>query len=348
MTIEIRKADLVRDRKALIEMAIEHLAPVCGDARYEWLYLKNPHGLAWAWVAVQSSNDMIVGMAAAFPRRLMVGGSEVKAWVLGDFCLREESRSLGPALQLQRACLAAIDSGDVDCCYDFPSKSMMAVYRRLRIPQTDDLVRLAKPLRVDRKVRALVNIGWVTSGMSALGNLVLRVKDGWPSSPSDVVIAPHQSSCGDEFTAFAARHRGKGDEAQVDRCAHYLNWRYLTNPIMRHELMTARTRQGLLVGFVVYAQTGDDAVLVDLCSDDDRRVQRGLIQSVVSRLRDRGVVTLSAPLATSHPWKKILHDLGFRDREKSPVVVYWSPRLRMEQAVPTNIQWSFVSGDRDS
>src|SRR5262245_49551704 len=154
MKIAIRPANLKSDREAIIEVLSRFLTPLSDERRLSWLYENNPAGTARAWFA--NSETETIGMAAAFPRRVYVADREGVSWVLGDFCISGTYRSLGPALQLQRVCLAAAEKEGVLFCYDFPSASMLAVYKRLGFNMTGEMLRLAKPLRVDRKVKDLV------------------------------------------------------------------------------------------------------------------------------------------------------------------------------------------------
>src|SRR5262249_21123805 len=143
--IRIRRADLKADRQCLIELFGRFLTNQSDARRFDWLYCSSPHGVARAWLAC-SADGSIIGAAAAFPRKLYVDAKETYASVLGDFCLDPEHRSLGPALQLQRACLADIQSSPHDFFYDFPSDKMMAIYKRLQISAERHVVRWAKPL----------------------------------------------------------------------------------------------------------------------------------------------------------------------------------------------------------
>src|SRR5688572_2425883 len=128
MKLAIRDADLEKDREELIQFLYENLTKDSDGLRFAWLYLQNPCGVARVWVAVDLDSGRTVGVAAAFPRTFHVAGTERRVWVLGDFCFSNQSRSLGPALQLQRTCIGSLEG---DPWYDFPSRSMMAVYKRI-------------------------------------------------------------------------------------------------------------------------------------------------------------------------------------------------------------------------
>ncbi len=346
MGIVVRPANLDSDREVLIDTLGRYLTALSDGRRFDWLYRDNPHGPARVWIATDTESHAVVGLAAAFPRRLYVGEAVKLGCVLGDFCIHERYRSLGPALQLQRACLAEIDSGPFELCYDFPSKSMMAVYRRLGVEPRERLVRLAKPLRANREIPKRVKVQVVARGLSALTNLLLALRDFRFVDGRNWASSVHEGLCGEEFSALA-RQIGSRYGVCIQRSAEYLNWRYLAHPLRRHEMLTARV-QGALVAYAVFTQTGEDAALVDLFGTNDLEILKGLVADVVAILRKRGVVTVSAPLLASHPWVALLCRLGFRAREESPVVTYGPARPSATQSMVESHKWFLMQGDRES
>lgn len=346
MSISIRPAHLVTDRAALVVLLRRDLNPLYDARRFDWLYTQNPAGPAQAWVATDTMTGAIVGTSAAFPRRMSLQGQEHTGWVLGDFCMQENYRSLGPALQLQRACMAAVDTGLVPFWYDFPSTSMMAVYTRLRITPFRQMLRLAKPLRVDRKIQEVIPVAGLARGLSAVGNLFLRLRGPHVGNPERITVAVAGGAYDDAFTRLA-HEGGQQGGVWLQHSSTYLNWRYLQNPFCRYECMTAR-RQGHLVGYVVFTQTGEDAALVDFWSVDESAVLRRLIQQVTLYVRQRGAVTVSASMIDTHPWIPILQRLGFMVRETSPMVLYLSPRLEATRHALCTTPWLLMQGDRDS
>jgi hypothetical protein len=345
MGLVIRSASLTSDREQLIVMLSRCLNPAYNAARFDWLYRDNPHGQAVVWVAQEPGSREIVGTAAAFPRRLYVGEEERLGWVLGDFCLAERYRSVGPALQLQRTCLSAVDAGAAALCYDLPSVAMMAIYRRLGMSPAGQMLRLAKPLRVDRKVKAVVSSPTLLRGLSVVGNTALKLRDWRPQAGRSVTIALHDDVCGEEFSALA-RHVGGRYGVCVQRSAAYLNWRYGANPLSRCELLTAR-RGDALLGYVVFSHHEDDATLLDLFGSQDNSAIQDLLTNVVALLRIRGVVTITAPIADSHRWAALLQRHGFVVRETSPLIVYIPLRSEPRRGALARQNWSFMHGDRD-
>jgi len=295
-------------------------------------------------MAVDQTKHSILGVAAAFPRRFYLGNDKVTGWVLGDFCFDPQFRSLGPALQLQRACLDILESTQGVFCYDFPSESMVAVYKRLGVGVTGKMLRLAKPLRVDRKVKEMVKNAAVQRVVTSVGNVLLKRASPRAEVDQSLEVAVHPQFCGEEFTLFAREQCGKFGSC-LERSAEYLNWRYLSNPLARHEIVTAR-RDDRLVGYVVWTFGKEDASIVDFFGEEDSGMARRLVTEIVTVAQERGIVTLSVSLNESHPWLSLFCEMGFRLRDSVPVVII--PSKTFSQKIdPRLTGWYLMQGDRD-
>ena len=345
MAIAIRRANLHADRGVLIEALSQSLLPQSDGRRFDWLYRECPHGEARVWIAGDRSSNGILGAAAVFPRRMYVEGKIRVGCVLGDFFIVPHFRSLGPAVLLQRACLEAVGTNGLDVCYDFPAAAMVPVYKRLAIKSQKQFVRLAKPLKVDRTIQARVKTPWLVRGVSALGNQLLDSRDRLRSRPTDCTLSLHSELCGEEFSALA-RAVSAGYGVCVERSAEYLNWRYLGHFANRYELLTAR-RADTLVAYAVFTQDADNAEIVDLFGVQEPAVLTAVISGVVALLRQRNVMTVSAPVLASHPHVALFESLGFHARETCPVMVY--PQSGPEAGGLGNGEpWFLMQGDRES
>ncbi|HET7872033.1 MAG TPA: hypothetical protein VFL42_05935 [Terriglobales bacterium] len=339
MKIAIQPADLDRDREVLISTLRHYLTPTSNMSRFEWLYRQNPHGAPQVWLARDNETGEVVGASAAFRRRAIVNGCAKAGWVLGDFCVADKYRSLGPALQLQRATLAeVVKLPESDFCYDFPSEQLTAIYRRIGIQPAAQMVRLAKPLRLDEKLKRLGKLG---APLGWIGNVALRISDWRISGAKNLDITAHQGECGDEFSQLAEKVKA-ANAVEIQRSAGYLNWRYLRHPFFTHQVLTART-QGELQGYLVFTGGNGNAQITDWCVAGPG-VLKALICALVSRLRKTGTVTVSAFLLDSDPRMALLKSMGFWPRESTPVMVNWTTPSNGSAAV----HWRLMYGDRDS
>ena len=342
MALTIRMADLAADQDLLIETLRRYLTPLSNAARYEWLYRANPYGPAAAWIVVDPDRGETVGMASAFPRQAFRDGTNERCWVLGDFCIHERYRTLGPAVQLNRACLSGVDQGAVDFCYDFPSDQMMAVYRRLGVRPFGRMIRFAKVLRWGRKLRDVVDVPLIGPALELLGSLG-DLASPRPKPPRGTTLALVDRDCDTAFDDLDRIHRQRF-RLYLERSSAYLNWRYRANPLARFEILSAR-REGILEGYAAFTHSGPEALLTDLVAREDGTTKL-LLDELARLLRARGAVTLSAPALESHPIIPQLLRSGFRPRESTPVVLY---RGKTADATPLACRdWALLHGDRDS
>ena len=64
MSFRIEQVDVRRSRDRLVAFLSEELDGHGGERHYDWLYLRNPDGLARAWI-LDGGSDGIVGVDAA-------------------------------------------------------------------------------------------------------------------------------------------------------------------------------------------------------------------------------------------------------------------------------------------
>lgn len=345
MTISVRPARYEFESQELVDTLQTNLPHLPHARLFPWLYLHNPEGRALAWVAIDSETRRIIGVAAAFPRRVYCRGEEVRGYVLGDFCIDSGHRSLGLAVTLQRACLEGLSRGDAGFAFDFPSRTMLAIYQRLRIEVNATMIRHAKPLRVDRKVAERIPVRAVARGISAVANAGLRLCDDGVGSDRDWTVAAEPGPWGEEFTQ-AARDWSPRTGICVARTAKYLNWRYREHPWQKYEMLAAR-KGARLSGYLIHRVSGADCTIDDLFAEDDA-ARSALLAEATKVARKQCVQTVSVPWLATHPGKRLLEERGFRPRESSPVILMALPRASQRTAEPIGDQWYLTSGDWES
>lgn len=346
MKARVRTADLEGDRSPVIRLFQENLNPSFNEKKFDWAYREGPHGTAGLWVLEDEATKRLVGAAAAFPRQMYFGGKEIRGYVLGDFCIHSTFRALGPALQLQRACLEGIGAASGTLWYDFPSDAMTAIYRRLGVAPQSKLVRLAKVLRADRILAKKLKAGPAKRFMEAAANSTLTALDSLRRRSKVLRVNFHEAMCGPEFTRLAEQ-TCKASEVCIPNTAAHLNWRFLSHPSKRFDILTARNGD-TLAGYLVLTRDGDDAQIVSLRSIDDERIVSELVLSALDSMRPSAVVTVSASFLTSDPRTQFFKRLGFRPRESRPVAFSNSPLPKSQGHESTQAQWHLMDGDRDT
>src|SRR5271155_5966499 len=342
MPTQIRPALLDSDEAVITDLLKRHLEPTADHKRFRWLYRDSPHGEARAWLAGDSQGNA-VGLAAAFPRRMRVRGVEKRNWVLGDFCLDEQYRSLGPALQLQKACLSLVPEASGEFCYDFPSAGMMAIYRRLGIRFESEVIRWVMPIRAERKLERLFRSKKLARYVGPAANFVLSRRGRKRDSAYDMGV--HERAFGEEFNVLDQALRNRQGICTI-RNADYLNWRYLAHPTRAHEVLTARSA-GELAGYIVFDCQGENANIIDICSVDEPKAITSLLAAAVDLVRKRGADNMNLCAAAEHPWQAIFERCGFLPREASPLVVFASSQI-VNETFKGPANWYLMQGERDS
>jgi hypothetical protein len=340
----IREGDLEKDRSLVVDFLKGNLTDESDEKRFEWLYCRNPCGLARIWVAFDGKTGETIGTAAVFPRRFSVGEKEVVALNLGDFALDRRFRSLGPALMLQKACLKPVLEEEVPFCYDHPSSSMMAVYKRLGIGTTGQVRRFVKPLRVDRKVQAILGRGIVARGAGGFGNLFLRAKRPGVT-PDEVGVEPLKGRFSEEFDELDDRISGSF-RVYGRRRAEYLNWRYRDDPLRKFEALMMRKGK-TLEACTVFRRAGRDGLVLEAFGDDREGAVRTVLAATLEMLKQSGAETVSVPALESSPVADLMKRTKFFPREAHPFVVCSKAGSDLAAIVEKSESWFYTHGDRD-
>ena len=340
----IRVGDIDGDRHLALGAFQRHLNPHYDETRFDWLYRQNPYGRGRLWVATESNGGALVGIAAAFRRQVSISGRERRAWVLGDFCVTDGHRSLGPALALQRACLAVTAEDGAAFCYDFPSAGMMAVYRRLGIKPLGQMIRFVRPLGIEVRLRQVAGDSPATIPLRALARTIMAPRGRRRARAAGLEISLYEKPFNEDFSELYRRFAAQ-QGVMLGRSAEYLNWRYRANPVHRHQVLTARVT-GRLEGYAIFTEDGQVMTVMDMLAGADHGVVAALIQTMVELAAQRRLDAVHFSLLESSPWIQEVKQAGFRRREPSPVVVCTAQQA--DGPVGDERAWLLFNGDRES
>ena len=337
------KGDVKTDRETVISLwqgnlgSEERLA-----AKFDWFYRDCPWGSPLIELLRCESSAQWVGVAVAGPRRMLWQGNAIRSGVLVDFAVLPAHRSLGPALQLQKALIAAA-ADHFDLLYGFPNPKAAPIFRRLGYVELGELVRYARILRhghyLQRKLPRTVAqaLGWIIDRLSALRRWPRRLRNtGVNRTWSDQIDARM-----DELWKRSAPNQGLIGVRDVAM----LRWRFDQAPGRRlHYLLLTEPGSGDLLAWFACEAHAHTLHVRDFWSvDAQRSMQRRFLDALLDAAHQSGHATLSVeyagPVIAFVGWIAA----GFIERERQPVLGKWLHPTPMTAKAPIH----FTSLDED-
>jgi GNAT superfamily N-acetyltransferase len=180
-----------RDRPTVLHLLAEYLPFADVEARYEWLYVRNPHGAAATFVAVDPDTGTPMGLTSLFPRRVLVDGKVRLGSIGGDGYVRPAYRRRGVATALHRACRAAMCDGGIEFMYGAPEPNNLIALLRAGSAVATQVRRYGCPSRLQRVMRSLPRLGVLPRPeLVPLDGLDRRVAALWDLAASGSRVIP--------------------------------------------------------------------------------------------------------------------------------------------------------------
>jgi hypothetical protein len=135
------------DRRLILPLLREYFETIPGidvDARYKWLYLENPAGLARTYAAYV--DDRAVGITSLFPRAVRVGGRNAIGAIGGDGYVTPSFRKRGVVTALHREANLGLDA-DLSFMFGPPEPANLRALLRAGAVVTGSVRRYARPLK---------------------------------------------------------------------------------------------------------------------------------------------------------------------------------------------------------
>jgi hypothetical protein len=352
MSIAIREADPKADRRIIMDCLLRNRTRYeeneTFEARFDWAYRDNPHGLGKVWLALDQEKYRVIGFTSAFPRKVMVDGNLLIGWNCADFSIDREYRTLGVAMKLRRAAKDCVDCGEFDFLFAHPNDRMRVVHEKVGHQPIGKMVRYAALLRLEDKLETLVGNKRAAHALAALGNPFLHfITPGRSRAGRYDFSLVEEKSFGTEYDSLFARvipqHR-----VIVQRDASYLTWRFLRNPLYR--TTTLRMQAGAeLKGYVLFHQAQGVARVMELLVEGQEEERRLLLCALVHHLRKVHINAISLRLHDLNPMLATAQQLGFRYRNDatSTVITYANASQPYAATILDGANWFMTVGDRD-
>ncbi|MCS6911743.1 MAG: GNAT family N-acetyltransferase [Myxococcales bacterium] len=304
--------------------------PEAAQARYEWLYRRNPHGPALTLLA-QEPNGAVVGVTSLFPRRVRVGGRVLTGAIGGDGFVRPAWRRRGVATRLHQAALANMAEAGIDFMFGPPEPYNLRALLRAGARVVGQVVRHSRILRLPPGPPR-----WLDA-------LAARVLAPRPSDLEVVALGAEPDPRVDQVCAAALRDTPEAEEVLPLSDAAYVAWRFAAAPSGR-QVPVLLLAAGQPVAVAALERAGAQVAILSLvCSPSLRPRALG---ALLWACADAERVTIQVHLPDP-AWQRDLYRLAFLPRQSKPFQVQVRPGLPEAPLLLRPSAWRYLWGDGD-
>lgn len=330
----VRRADPhspgdVRAVCALLEL---HLgtAPRQAQARYEWLYRRNPHGPALTLLA-QAPDGTVVGGTSLFPRRVRVGGRILTGAIGGDGFVRPAWRRRGVATRLHQAAREAMAEAGIDFMFGPPEPHNLRALLRAGARVVGQVVRHSRILRLPPGPPR-----W----LDALATRVLAPR---PSDLEVVALGAEPDPRVDQVCAAVLQSTPGIEEVLPLSDAAHVAWRFGAAPSGR-QVPVLLLAAGQPVAVAALERAGPHAAILSLVCPPALRPRA--LGALLCACADAERVTIQVHLPDP-AWQRDLYRLAFLPRQGKPFQVQVRPGLPEAPLLLRPSAWRYLWGDGD-
>ena len=313
---------------------------------FDWLYLRNPFGIARCWIVVERKTGDVLKTGAAYPWPVWRGSEPL----LG---------SLG---------------GDAATLPDWQRRGLSRVRNQVRNthPWYARFCGIAGPNEGSRAVMRKQGRGANVLGRLRGGVALLRTEGAFDAIGAPALLGRPLGAVSDAFFAAWPGRRAAGGEApgRIERvarftgdfdavtlrhmawpefwCPHnadFLNWRYLDHPTESY-VGLARVEDERPTAYAVVRLAGRGATLAELAvGPPPRGSRRALLLEAMALAREAGCAYLNFFATPGFPHWGALRSAGFLPYVSKNYAEASCPRL--EPDVQQMRNWQILPGDRD-
>jgi hypothetical protein len=351
MGIIVREAELRRDREALLAVLLRNRNPdqnALRESRFDWSYFANPYGEPRAWLAINETSGKVIGMAGAFPRRVLLRGKPVLCWNTGDFSIDREFRTLGVALKLREAEKSSVDRRETAFLYCYPMDRMRIVLEKTGHFAFCTIPRHRMILKFDEILHQWIGANVLSSGLARLANpFVFAWRGNISHSIGLTVQLESKMKFGKDYDELFERVRDRYSVITV-RDSQFLTWRFLQSPLYQGiRIFRLCATKDQLRGYAVVDIASRQAKVLDFLVDDES-LMRVLLGGLIHGLRSQGICRLALRTTDTNPVLKELRSFGmvFHDSSDSSVMAYAPPNSSSLPLLNKD-NWFMTQADRD-
>ncbi len=327
------------DRARTLAILREYFASTPGSpdaaTRYDWLYLKNPSGVARTYVACAKDTGAAVGITSLFPRAVQVDGARLTGAIGGDGFVTPAFRRRGIVTKLHKMAHTDMNDG-LSFMFGPPEPNNLRALLQSGANIIGGVRRFVRPLKTRSLTRRRLP-GLVTDTLDSL----LRA----PASRLKVELLGDERNEPDPrvdevWRAAATEPRVAHDVVPVRDAAFYA-WRFGSTLPQRGFIIT---EDGRPIGCAALERLAGHVAVVDITCTS-KRFKR-VLGAILSACKGDDAVSVQIHVPSRRKELSLLAS-GFVPREEKPFQVQLPGDHANHATLTRPSAWHYMWGDGD-
>ncbi len=348
MAYQIQKADLDNDGEFIVDFWKRNF-PTWPVQKFQWLYRENIYGPADCWLLKETGSRNIVGAQAVFPRLVYCSGKPFLAGTIGDLGVDERHRTLGPALQLQKAAAESCRNGKYAFLYGYPNERSEPVAKRAGFQVVGNSDRMARVFNSGPYLARVIRIPllpWVAGKIAdqAIGILARENRIRTYSEYRSVLLDHTDESFDELWEKARNNYRLIGA-----RNHEFLSWRFVNCPLRKYQIFSLqRISNNSLAGYVVYYQQDGVVQVSDMLGETSNLFAETVLPAFLRFISREECDSASVEFMSPKYLLDCLSSFHFKVRSGNRNIVAFSEQKgEVNQQIFKPENWHFMAADND-
>jgi hypothetical protein len=315
------------------------------EAEFLWKYNNSPMGLGITCLSFTENDNLCIGSASVFKRRIWTGTNLIEAGIAGDFSVDEKYRIFGPSYAMQTYLNSLWeDDKKLSFVYAFPNDASAKFFERHGYVKLGYLKRYVKFLSNEYKIGKYISHNKIV-GLSL--DTVLKL------SFFEKCFASHAGFGDDIISDFDGRFDKLWEESKditpitCERTASFLKWRFEFPPERRIFILT--DGRSHLYGYIVYVVKDSMCHVLDTCFRNSVKTAKYLFARFILKMRGDKLGSIDIRLGGDPSLRKILKRFQFFHHQTADRIIYIKHNKDACPAPSTKkiVNWRILTADTD-
>jgi hypothetical protein len=311
--------------------------------RLNWMQEGNPAGPSIWFLALDPDTNGVIGSISVMPKNILFRGQTVRAGILGDFMVREQSKAYGPGIRLPKMVASYCRDIGFDILYTIPNQSAERILRHCGFAIVNELSCYVKPIDYQFYLEkhfpklAAKLLGSIAEAASRVASMEMY---------HSIKGMSFIENCKTEAQYSTLWNKVKY-ETQVplsDRSLEFIKWRYFENPQYKFVMLACINGNNPMVprSYAIYSIRNGAIHLYDILPGDEGST-RDILKKIIEIARMKRLKAIYVMISNEDKMLKLYRTFGFING-KEKIKIYG---ISLNGSHEMLADWKMTSGDRN-